>query len=135
MGSCFFAGSYTICHFGAIPSFYVFAVFAVVIIGYRLFYIWETAVTDFYGVPVEDFAQFVVLGGVLDEQGEDDLATLVATLMLKGGLNHVTFRFLVLFSLHFLVGSVSHCRFGLYPLFFRASCMGVFLNIGIYIYI
>ena len=29
-----------------------------------MFYIWEAAVTDFYGVPVEDFAQFVVLGEV-----------------------------------------------------------------------
>ena len=25
-----------------------------------MFYIWEAAVTDFYGVPVADFAQFVV---------------------------------------------------------------------------
>ena len=30
-----------------------------------MFYIWEAAVTDFYGVPIEDFAQFVVLGEVL----------------------------------------------------------------------
>ena len=37
-----------------------------------MFYIWEAAVTDFCGVPVEDFAQFVVLGEVLVDQGEED---------------------------------------------------------------
>ena len=38
---------------------------AVRIIGYRLFYVWEVAVTDFYGVPIEDFAQFLCSPGKL----------------------------------------------------------------------
>ena len=35
-----------------------------------MFYIWEAAVTDFNGVPVEDFVQFVVLGEVLVDQNK-----------------------------------------------------------------
>ena len=46
-------------------------------------------------------------------------ATFVATLMLKGGLNQVIFRFLVLFfSLFLSVHVLSNCRFMLYPFFF-----------------
>ena len=41
-----------------------------------MFYIWEAAVTDFYGVHVEDFAQFVVLGEVLVDQGEKDFGNI-----------------------------------------------------------
>ena len=72
------------------------------------------------------------LGKCLSIRERKILATLVATLLLKGGLNHVTLRFLVLFSLHFLVGSVSHCRFGLYPLFFRASMYGVIASLDVW---
>ena len=72
------------------------------------------------------------LGKCLSIKERTILATLVATLMLKGGLNHVTFRFLVLFSLHFLVGSVSNCRFGLYPLFFRASIYGGIASLNVW---
>ena len=83
-----------------------------------MFYVWEAAVTDFYRVPVEVFAQFVVLGQVLVDQGEEDFGNIGGYIDIEGGLNHVIFRFLVLFSLLFLVGAVSNCRFGLYPLFF-----------------
>ena len=96
-----------------------------------MFYIWEAAVTDFYGVPVEDFAQFVVLGEVLVDQGEEDFGNIGGYIDVEGGLNHVTFRFLVLFSLQFLVGSVSNCRFGLYPLFFRASIYGGMASLNV----
>ena len=52
-------------------------------------------------------------------------ATFVATLMLKGGLNHVIFCFLVLFfSLFLSVHVLSNCRFVLYPFFLRASVYG-----------
>ena len=59
-----------------IPSFCVFAVGGCYY-WISLFYIWEAAVvTDFYGVPVEDFAQFVVLGEVLVDQGEEDFGNI-----------------------------------------------------------
>ena len=49
-------------------------------------------------------------------------ATFVATLMLKGGLNQVIFRVLVLFFSLILSGHVlSNCRFVFYPFFFMAS--------------
>ena len=90
-----------------------------------MFYIWEAAVTDFYGVPVEDFAQFVVLGEVLVDQGEEDFGDIGGYIAVEGRIKPCDFAFsFFLFSLHFLVGSVSNCRFGLYPLFFRASMYG-----------
>ena len=54
-------------------------------------------------------------------------ATFVATLRLKGGLNHVIFRFLVLFFSLFLslsVHALSNCGFVLCPFFFRAFVYG-----------
>ena len=50
-----------------------------------MFYIWEAAVTDFYGVPVEDFAQFVVLGEVFVDQGEEDFGNIDGYIDVEGG--------------------------------------------------
>ena len=50
-----------------------------------MFYIWEAAVTDFYGVSVEDFAQFVVLGEVLVDQGEEDFGNIGGYIDVEGG--------------------------------------------------
>ena len=73
------------------------------------------------------------LGKCLSIRERKILATLVATLLLKGGLNHVTLRFLFfLFSLHLLVGSVSNCRFGLYPLLFMASLYGGIASLNVW---
>ena len=58
-----------------IPFFCVFAVGGCYY-GYRLFYIWEAAVADFYGVPVEDFAQFVVFGEVLVNQRAEEFGNI-----------------------------------------------------------
>ena len=49
-----------------------------------MFYIWEAAVTDFYGVPVEDFAQSVVLGEVLVDQGEEDFGNIGGYIDVEG---------------------------------------------------
>ena len=65
---------------------------------------------------------FLSLGKCLSINERNVFATFVATLMLKGGLNQVIFRFLVLFfSLLLFVHVLSNCRFVMYPFFFRAS--------------
>ena len=65
---------------------------------------------------------FLSLGKCLSINERNVFATFVATLMLKGGLNQVIFRFLVLFfSLLLFVHVLSNCRFVLYQFFFRAS--------------
>ena len=65
------------------------------------------------------------LGKCLSINVRNVFTTSVAKLMLKGGLNHVIFRFLVLFcSLFLSVHVLSICRFVLYPFFFRASVYG-----------
>ena len=97
-----------------------------------MFYIWEAAVTDFYGVPVEDFAQFVVHGEVLVDQGEEDFGNIGGYVDVEGGIKPCDFPFFFFFSLHFLVGSVSNCRFGLYPLFFRASLYGGIASLNVW---
>ena len=51
-----------------------------------MFYIWEAAVTDFYVVPVEDFARFVVLGEVLVDQGEEDFCNIGGYIDVEGGI-------------------------------------------------
>ena len=51
-----------------------------------MFYIWEAAVTDFYGAPVEDFAQFVVLRKVLVDQGEEDFGNIGGYIDVEGGI-------------------------------------------------
>ena len=58
-----------------------------------MFYIWETAVTDFYGVPVEDFAQFIVLGEVLVDQGEEDFGNIGGYIDIEGGIKPCYFPF------------------------------------------
>ena len=65
---------------------------------------------------------FLSLGKCLSINERNVFATFVATFMLKGGLNLVMFRFLVLFfSLLLFVNVLSNCRFVLYPFLFRAS--------------
>ena len=56
-----------------------------------MFYIWEAAVTDFYGVP--DFAQFVVLGEVLVDQGEEDFGDIGGYIDVEGGIKPCDFAF------------------------------------------
>ena len=55
---------------------------------------------------------FLSLGKCLSINERNVFATFVATLMLKGGLNQVIFRFLVLFfSLFLFVHVLSNCRY------------------------
>ena len=99
-----------------------------------MFYVREAAET-YFGVPVEDFAQFVFLGEVLVDQREEDFGNIGGHIYIEkggGGVNHVIFRFLVLFSLLFLVGAVSNCRFGLYPLFWRAPIYGSIASLNVW---
>ena len=56
-----------------------------------MFYIWQAAVTDFYGVPVKDFAQFVVLGEVLVDQGEEDFGNIGGYIDVEGGIKPCDF--------------------------------------------
>ena len=58
-----------------------------------MFYIWEAVVTDFYGVPVEDFAQFVVLGEVLVDQGEEDFGNIGGYIDVEVGIKPCEFAF------------------------------------------
>ena len=58
-----------------------------------MFYIWEAAVTDFYDVPVEDFAQFVVLGDLLVDQGEEDFGNIGGYIDVEGGIKPCDFPF------------------------------------------
>ena len=58
-----------------------------------MFYIWEAAVTDFYGVPVEDLAQFVVLGEVLVDQGEEDFGDIGGYIAVEGRIKPCDFVF------------------------------------------
>ena len=51
-----------------------------------MFYLWEAAVTEFYGVPVENFAQCVVLGEVLVDQGEEDFGNISGLIYIEGGI-------------------------------------------------
>ena len=56
--------------------------------------------TDFYCVPVEDFAQFVVLGEVLVDQGEEDFGDIGGYIAVEGGIKPCDFAFsFFLFSL------------------------------------
>ena len=72
------------------------------------------------------------LGKCLSINVRNVFATFVATLMLKGGLNQVIFRILVLFlSLFLSVQVLSNCRFVLYPFFFRASEYGGHASLNI----
>ena len=72
------------------------------------------------------------LGKCLSINVGNVFATFVATLMLKIGLNHVIFRFLVLFFSLFLSAHVlSNCRFVLYPFFFSASEYGGHASLNI----
>ena len=64
---------------------------------------------------------FLSMGKCLSINERNIFATFVATLMLKGGLNQVIFRSLVLFfSLLLFLHVLSDCRFVLYPFLFRA---------------
>ena len=58
-----------------------------------MFYIWEAAVTDVYGVPIEDFAQFVVLGEVLVDQGEEDFGDIGGYIAVEGRIKPCDFAF------------------------------------------
>ena len=58
-----------------------------------MFYIWEAAVADFYGVPVEDFSQFVVLGEMLVDQGEEDFGNIGGYIDVEGGIKPCDFPF------------------------------------------
>ena len=58
-----------------------------------MFYIWDAAVSDFYGVPVEDFAQFIVLGEVLVDQGEEDFVDIGGYIAVEGGIKPCDFAF------------------------------------------
>ena len=75
---------------------------------------------------------FLFLRKCLSINVRNVFATFVDTLMLKAGLNHVIFRFLVLFFLLFLsVHVLSNCRCVLYPFFFRASVYGGHASLNI----
>ena len=72
------------------------------------------------------------LGMCLSFKVRNVFATFVATLMLKGGLNQVIFRFLVLFfSLFLSVQVLSNCICLLHPFFFRASVYGGHASLNI----
>ena len=58
-----------------------------------MFYIWEAAVADFYGVPVEDFAQFVLLWEVLVDQGEEDFGDIGGYIAVEGRIKPCDFAF------------------------------------------
>ena len=58
-----------------------------------MFYIWEAAVNDFDGVPVEDFAQFVALGEVLVDQGEEDFGNIGGYIDVEEGIKPCDFAF------------------------------------------
>ena len=58
-----------------------------------MFYVWEAAGTDFYHVPVEDFAQFVVPGEVLVDQGEEDVGNIGGHINIGGGIKPCDFPF------------------------------------------
>ena len=78
---------------------------------------------------LEILLSLLFLGKCLSINVRNVFATFVATLMLKGGLNHVIFRFLVLFfSLLLSVHVLSNCRFVLYPFFLGLLCMGGMLH-------
>ena len=73
-----------------------------VVIRHCLFGIGKTAVADFYCVSIEDLLGLLFLGTCLSMNARNVFATFVATLMLKGGLKQVFFRFLDLFFSLFL---------------------------------
>ena len=75
-----------------IPSFCVFGVGGCY---YWISFVlhWEAAVTDFFGVPVEDFAQFVVLGEVLVDKGEEDFGDIGGYIDVEGGIKPCDFAF------------------------------------------